>query len=98
MGLVIQVMIGNGGEREVLTAEVQQGTDREGNETESGKEKWTKAESKGRGAKTGRQGEVCEVEREGGDALVHLTHPAAQGLTMWSMLLKKKRKIKSRRR
>lgn len=79
---VIQVMIWNGGEREVLTAEVQRGTNRERNETERGKDKGTKAETKGKGVKTGGQGEVCEVEREGGNALVHLTHPAAQGLTM----------------
>lgn len=90
-----------GEDGEVLTEGVQSGTDRGESETDksgrataetgTGTEKETKAESTGRGVKTGSKGGAWGAETEGGSALVHPSRPIAQGLNAVAAWSKRRR-------
>lgn len=92
---VMEAATEKGGDREVLKGGVQSETDRGGSVTERGgrataetgkeKETETKAESRGRGVKTGRKGGVQGAESrpsetEGGSGPVHQSHLTAPDL------------------
>lgn len=103
---LMEAVTENGGDREVLTAGVLSETGRGGSVTErdgrataeTGKEKETEAESKGKGVKTGWKAGVQEAETEEGDTPVHPIHLIAQVLITWPMQPKKRRTRKNKGR